>query len=133
VAYQKLGYSQTREVQGGNKLVKVREYRRLALPSETYYQFRRPQGKWDAANIDSVSEQFAGRIEAVLAIPEVTDVVYSQDTTAGGRLQDRMETYYQSADGVIEGSVESPLKDFGPNFTGAQVAAEIAAGGDERA
>jgi len=133
MAYQKLGFSQTTEVQGGTKLVKVREYRRLSMPSETYYQFRRPQGKWDAALIASVSEQFADRIEGVLAIPEVTDVIYSQDTTMGGRLQDRMTTYYQTLDGLIEGSVESSLAEFGPTFTGQQVADEIAAGGDERA
>ena len=131
MAYEKLGYSQTQEVQGGTKLVKVREYRRLALPSETYYQFRRPQGKWGAATIDSVSEQFAGRIEDVLGNPLVTDVVYSQDTTAGGKLIDMMTTYYQTADGLVDGSVESSLAEFGPNFTGAQVADEKAAGGDK--
>lgn len=129
-AFERLGYSQTQEVQGGNKLVKVREYRRFSLPSETYYQFRRPQGKWDKATIDSVSQQFADRIEGVIAISEVTDVVYSQDTTPGGRLKDMMTTYYQTADARIEGSVESSLAEFGPGFTGAQVAAEIAAGGD---
>ena len=130
MAYERLGYSQTQEVQGGNKLVKVREYRRLSLPSETYYQFRRPQDKWAAANIASVSEQFADRIEAVLGNPLATDVVYSQDTTAGGRLVDMMTTYYATADGRIEGSVESSLAQFGPAFTGAQIDAEIASGGD---
>jgi hypothetical protein len=41
-----------------------------------------------------------------------------------------MTTYYEAHGGNILGSVESNLAHFGPTFTGKQVAAEIAAGGD---
>ena len=124
------GYTQTQEVRGGNKLVKVREYHVVSLPSETYFQFRRDQPRWATANIRSVADQLSDRIEAVLGLPNVVDVVYSQDTTAGGSLQDRMTTYYQTPDGAISGSVEQPLAEFGPNVTAALVNAEIARGGD---
>lgn len=129
MAFRIIGSTMTEEVQGGTKLVKVKEYQVLALPSETYFQFRRPASV-AAATIKSVAGQFADRIEAVLGNPLVTDVVYSQDTTQGGRLQDRMTTYYRTADGAIQGDVESSLAQFGPNFTGGQIAAEVAAGGD---
>lgn len=130
MGFQIQGFTQTQEVRGGNKLVKVREYHVVALPSETYFQFRRDQSKWAAANIKSVARQLSDRIEAVLGLPNVVDVIYSQDTTAGGSLQDRMTTYYETGDGAISGSVEQPLASFGPNNTAALVNAEIAAGGD---
>lgn len=116
------GFSPTVEYQGGNRVVQVREYHVYALPSETYFQFRRPKAKWDPANIRSVAKQFSDRIEAVLALPNVTDVIYTQDVTLAGRLQDRMTTFYQSADGSVSGSVEQPLASFGPGNTGALVA-----------
>lgn len=121
------GFTQTREVRGGNKLVKVREYHVIALPSETYFQFRRTATQPCYGEPKPCAQQFADRIEDVLAIPTVTDVVYSQDTTAGGRLEDMMTTFYATADGAIEGSVEQELKNFGPNVTGADIASAIAA------
>ncbi len=123
------GYTQTQEVQGGNKLVPVREYHVIATPSETYFQFRRDKPRWQFAK--TVAQQLADRIEAVLALPNVTDVVYSQNVSDGGRLLDWMTTYYSAADGAINGSVESDLAHFGPGNTGAQIEAEIAAGGDQ--
>jgi hypothetical protein len=129
VAFEKLGFTQTREVRG-NKLVKVREWQVVSLPSETYFQFRRDvtQPCYGAPN--PCAAQFSDRIEAVMGLGNVTDVVYSQDTSAGGKLVDMMTTYYRTPDGKIEGSVESTLAQFGPNFTAAQIGAEIAAGGD---
>ena len=130
MAFQKQGFTQTREVRGGNKLVQVREWRGIALPSETYFQFRRDKTQLCYATPNPCFAQFADRIEGVLASPLVTDVVYSQDTTAGGRLVAMMTTYYASEDGSVEGSVEQPLAQFGPTATLALVNAEIAAGGD---
>lgn len=129
MAAQIQGFTATTEVQGGTKLVKVHEYHVLSLPSETYFQFRRP-ATTAAATIKSVAKQLSDRIEAVLKLGDVTDVVYSQDVTPGGQLQDRMTTYYETPDGAISGSVEQKLADFGPNVTGGLVAAEIARGGD---
>lgn len=129
MAYRILGSSQTSEVQGGTKIVRVKEYQVESLPSETYFQFRRPVTT-DQATVRSVAKQLSDRIEAVHKLPTVTDIVYSQDTTQGGRLQDRMITYYATPDGAISGDVESSLAQFGPNFTKAQIDAEIAAGGD---
>ena len=125
------GFTQTREVRGGNKLVKVREYHVVSMPSETFFQFRRDPSQpcYDAPK--PCAQQFADRIEGVMGLAEVVDVVYSQDTTAGGRLVDMMTTFYETADGAISGSVESSLAAFGPSFTGGQVSAEIAAGGDK--
>lgn len=128
MAFEILSYTQTSEVQG-TKVVPVREYHVLALPSETYFQFRRDKPRWGFAK--SVAGQLADRIEAVLASPVVTDVVYSQDTRPGGKLVDMMTTYYSTADGTISGSVESDLAHFGPGYTLGQVNDEIAAGGDQ--
>jgi hypothetical protein len=111
------------------KVVKVRQWHVYSLPSETYFQFRRPATA-TKATIASVAEQLADRIEAVLHIPEVDDVAYSQDVTPAGQLKDMMTTYYSALGGAIQGSVESDLAHFGPNYTGNQVAEEIAAGGD---
>jgi len=125
MAYQILSRSQTQEVRGGTKVVKVREFGVLALPSETYFQFRRDQSQACYATPGPCAAQFSDRIEAVMDDPRVTDVVYSQDTTAGGRLVDMMTTYYQSEDGAISGSVEQRLANFGPGTTLALVAAEL--------
>jgi hypothetical protein len=122
-------YTTTSEVRGGNKVVPVREYHVISLPSETYFQFRRDKSKW--GNAKAVAQQFADRIEAVLGNPFVTDVVYSQDTTDGGKLQDTMTTYYRTPDGTISGSVEQDLAHFGPNVTPGLISAEIASGGDQ--
>ena len=121
-------YRQTEQLQGG-VLVKVREYHVVSNPSETYFQFRRAQPQWP--NAKSVAGQLSTRIEAVAALPTVTDISYFQDVTSGGKLVDMMRTYYVTLDGTISGSVESDLAHFGPNYTGGQIAAEIAAGGDQ--
>lgn len=123
------GYTQTSEVRGGNKVVPVREYHVISNPSETYFQFRRDKAHYSGAK--SSAAQFSQRIEAVLADPRVTDVVYSQNTTPGGKLVDWMTTYYSTPDGEISGFVESDLAHFGPKTTLPQIAEEIAAGGDQ--
>lgn len=130
MGYRIEGRTQTVEVRGGTRVVKVREFHCYATPSETYFQFRRSEGQPCYASPGPCASQFAARIEAVLALANVVDVVYSQNTTAGGLLQDWMTTYYQTADGAISGSVESTLAQFGPTFTRNQVSAEIASGGD---
>lgn len=128
------GSTETVEVQG-SKVVKVREYHCVAVAdvpggvtTEVYFQFRRPKAVAQST-IKSVAQQFANRIEGVLNLANVTDVVYFQDTSQGGRLQDRMTTYYASANGEIEGDVESDLAHFGPNYTGKQIADELAIAG----
>lgn len=128
-SFQIQSFTNTSEVRGGNKVVPVREYHVLSLPSETYFQFRRDKAHYQYAK--TVAQQLADRIEAVLNNSLVTDVVYSQDTTAGGKLQDTMTTYYSNADGSITGSVEQDLAHFGPNVTIGLIKAEIAAGGDQ--
>jgi hypothetical protein len=131
MAFQITGVSNSTEYKGGNKVVKVREYHVLSLQSETYFEFRREIGTPGYTNPKPAPQQLSDRIEAVLGLPDVTDVLYSQDVTQAGRLQDRMETFYRTQDGSISGSVESSLAQFGPNFTGNQISAEIAAGGDQ--
>ena len=134
MGYRIEGYDVVTEYQGGNRVVQKREFHVYSLPSETYFQFRRgrqgtgPKAPWIAPGASAA--QLSDRVEAVLDIATVVDVLYSQDVTAAGKLQDMMTTFYRTEDGRISGSVESSLAEFGPNFTGAQVAAEIAAGGD---
>lgn len=130
MGYRIEGRTQTVEVRGGTTVVKVREFHCYSTPSETYFQFRRDQTQPCYAAPGPCAKNFSDRIEAVLGNPNVTDVVYSQNVTAGGRLQDWMTTYYETPNGAVSGSVESSLAQFGPGFTGNQVAEEIAAGGD---
>ena len=125
MAYEITGRVQTREVRG-TRLVKVREFTVISLPSETMFEFRRDASQPCYTSPGSCASQFSNRIEAVFAHPLVTDVVYSQDTTAGGRLVGIMTTYYATADGRIEGSVEQRLENFGPGTTIPLVEAEIA-------
>jgi hypothetical protein len=131
-SYEIVSRVQTREVRG-TKLVKVREFGVVSLPSETYFQFRRDASQPCYSSPGSCAQQFADRIEAVLADPRVTDVVYSQDTLPGGRLIDLMTTYFASPDGAVEGSVEQRLAEFGPNRTLALVAAELGEGSSQLA
>lgn len=130
MGYRIEGRSDSVAVLGGTRVVKVREFHVYSLPSETYFQFRRNENQPGYSDPKPAAKQLSDRIEAVLKIPEVTDVVYSQNVTPGGLLVDWMTTYYRTLDGAIEGSVESDLAHFGPNYTGNQVAQEIAAGGD---
>jgi hypothetical protein len=120
MGYRIIGAVNTRELRG-SKMVRVREYQAEALPSETYFQFRREAGTPCFANPRPCAENISARIEGVLANPLVTDVVYSQDTTPGGRLLDLMTTYYSAADGTVEGAVELRLA----YFTLARVAAAV--------
>jgi len=131
VAFKIVGLANTTEYQGGTSVVKVREWHVVSLPSETYFQFRRAEGTPGFKDPKPAAKQLSDRIEAVIDLPNVTGVLYSQDVTQLGRLQDRMTTAYRTEDGTVSGTVESDLAHFGPNFTGAQVAAEIAAGGDQ--
>lgn len=130
MAGQIIGRTQTREVRG-TKLVRVREFQCISNPSETYFQFRRDQGQPCYGAPKPCADNISSRIEGVLANENVVDVVYSQDTTAGGRLIDVMTTYYETPDGAISGSVEQPLAEFSVNRTIPLVDAEIAAGGDQ--
>jgi hypothetical protein len=129
MAFQIIGVVNTKEVRG-TKLVAVKEYQVLSLPSETYFEFRRDPSQAGFKDPKPAAKQLADRIEAVLALANVVDVVWSQNTTAGGALVDWMTTYYSTPDGTVSGSVESSLAQFGPTFTRSQVAKEIAAGGD---
>lgn len=129
MGFEIVGAVNTNEVRG-TKLVKVREFQVMSLPSETYFEFRRTPDQSGYSTPKPAAEQLSDRIEAVLALPNVTDVVWSQEPKPGGSLLDWMTTYYRTPDGTIAGSVESDLAHFGPTFTGKQVAAEIAAGGD---
>jgi hypothetical protein len=128
--FQIMGFTQTEEVRGSNKVVKVREFHCRSLPSNTYFEFRRTPDQSCYTQPKICAQQFADRIEAVLGLPDVTDVDYFQDTTDAGRLRDMMRTFYMTANGAISGFVESDLAHFGPNFTGNQVEDEIARGGD---
>lgn len=124
-----VGAVNTNEVRG-TKLVKVREFQVMSLPSETYFEFRRTPDQPGFADPKPAAKQLSDRIEAVLGLDNVTDVVWSQEPRPGGALLDWMTTFYRTPDGTVSGSVESDLAHFGPSFTGKQVAAEIAAGGD---
>ena len=127
MAYAIVGVVKTNELRGTN-LVPVKEYQVLSLPSQTYFEFRRDASQGGYTNPGPAATQLSDRIEAVLALPSVTDVVWSQHPTPAGTLKDWMTTYYSAQGGAIQGSVESDLAHFGPNYTGAQISGEVSEG-----
>jgi hypothetical protein len=124
------GFTETSELQGGNVIVRVREFHVVTKPSGIYFQFRRPKAKWAPANIASVAKQLADRIEGVNASPHVTGMLYSQDVDAAGHLVDMFTVFYEADDGAISGSVEQRMAQLYPATAQALIVAEIAAGGD---
>lgn len=126
MGYAIVGIVKTNELRG-TQLVPVKEYQVLSLPSETYFEFRRDASQSGYTTPGPAATQLSNRIEAVLGLPDVTDVVWSQNPSASGKLLDWMTTYYSAAGGAISGSVESDLAHFGPNYTNQQIKTEIEA------
>lgn len=121
------GVRRTTELQGGATSIAVNEYSVLTIPSNIYFQFRRSLALSTTANIASVADQLATRIEEVMASPNVTAIGYSQDTSPNGELIDNMTVYFASADGTAQGSIVTTLAAIGPNATPPLVAAALAA------
>lgn len=121
-----MGFSASEEVRG-TRVVKVREFHCRSLPSGTYFEFRRTPGQRCFTEPMFCAQQFADRIEGVLTHRNITDVDYFQDTTAAGRLEDWMRTFWLADEGELEGFVEQRLADFGPTNTTKAVNADIEA------
>lgn len=117
----------TTELQGGSHSVAVNEYSVNTIPSNVFFQFRRTLDKTSQANIASVADQLATRIEEVMASPNVTAISYSQDVNQAGELLDNMYVYYMNADQTVSGHIVTSLAAIGPNATPPLVAAAIAA------
>ena len=122
------GFTETYQLVGGNKVIRVREFHVVTHPSDIYFQFRRPKAKWAAENIANVASQLAARIEAVYKSPNVVGLLYSQDIDAAGQLIDMFTVFWQSDDGSISGSLEQPMASLGPGNTPPLVAADLASG-----
>lgn len=125
--YTILDVRRTTELQGGSRSVAVNEYSVQTIPSNVFFQFRRTLDKISPANIASVADQLATRIEEVMASPNVTAISYSQDVNQAGELLDNMYVYYASADLTAQGHIVTSLAAIGPNATPPLVAAALAA------
>lgn len=117
----------TTELQGGSNSVAVNEYSVITSPSNVFFMFRRTLDKTSAANIASVADQLATRIEEVFVGPNVTAISYSQDVNQAGELLDNMYVYFQSDDQTASGHIVTSLAAIGPNATPPLVAAALAA------
>lgn len=117
----------TTELQGGSHSVACNEYSVITSPSNVFFQFRRTLDKISAANIASVADQLATRIEEVMVSPNVTAISYAQDVNQAGELLDNMYVYFMSADGTASGHIVTSLALIGPNVTPPLVAAALAA------
>lgn len=120
----------TTELLGGQTSVPVQEFGYVTLPSNIYFQFRRPTAKVTKALVASVADQLATRIEAVFASPNVQGLLYSQTTNASGQLVDVFTIYWASDDGTITGHFDQPMASLGPGNTPPLVAAALAAAED---
>lgn len=117
----------TTELVGGSKSTAVNEYSVITSPSNVFFQFRRTLAKSSPANIASVADQLATRIEEVMASPNVTAISYWQSVNQAGELLDNMSVYYASDDQTVQGHIVTSLAAIGPNKTPPLVAAALAA------
>lgn len=120
-----IGVENLTELQGANKLVKVKQYTVETTPSSIIFQFRRPVGT-PQSGVASSAEQLADRFEAVLAGPRVTDLDYFQDTTPAGQLRDMVRVFWRTLDGRAEGWFDEWMPNLGPNHTFARVDEAVA-------
>jgi hypothetical protein len=129
------GSSNTTEQEGGGVVIPVQEFAVLTIPSNIYFQFRRPISQLQKLNaadrldlIDSVASQLAGRIEDVADEDNVLTLSYSQPANAAGQLLDVMTIYVASDSGNSQGTVQVPLANIGPgDYTTSRVHAEVTA------
>lgn len=117
---------QTSQLQGSQTTVPVKEFSVVTKPSAIFFQFRRTLDLATPANIASVADQLAVRLEEVLAGPNVEDLSYSQDTSRAGQLVDTITVFWRSDDGALTGHFDQPMAAVGPNKTPPLVAADIA-------
>lgn len=122
-------------LQGGSNVVATVEFAVQTKPNSLYFQFRRPKAqlaKLDSAarlaEIDTIADQLAVRIEAVFAEKNVIDIQYSQDTTPAGQISDMEIVYVQSDSGSSVGEVTIPQPNIGPgSYTTSRINAEVEA------
>lgn len=124
--YEIIDTRRTTELLGGSKSVAVNEYSVITSPSNVFFMFRRTLPKSTPANIASVADQLATRIEAVMASPNVTGISYSQGVSQSGELLDNMYVYYANADQTVQGHIVTSLAAIGPGNTPPLVAAALA-------
>lgn len=115
-----LGYTQTTAVLGGNRTMKVNQWRAYSQPSSTYFEFT-ARTTTTREQAQGIADGVADVIESVLAAVDVTDVIWSQDVTPGGQLVGIFTVYWYVADQDAAGFVEVPY----PRFTLDNVALAI--------
>ena len=114
------GFATVSEVQGGTKVVKVREWHAHSNPSNVYFQFREGMNI-TKADAQYTADAYSDVIEAILGNGAVTDMAYSQDVTPSGQLQDVFTTYWTSPDGSETGWVTTPYSRFSEGVVLGQV------------
>lgn len=105
------GFTTTTAVFGGNRVVKVREWHCYSEPSDTYFEVRARLETARSA-VQGIANGFSDTIEALLDSPDVTDIAWSQDVTAGGQLQSVFTVYWYLPEKASTGFVEVPAGQF---------------------
>lgn len=114
------GFATTTAVLGGNKIMKVRDWSCYSDPSNTYFQVR-ARIETTRPEVQVIADGFSGTIEALLAAPDYTDVVWSQDVTPGGQLVAIYTVYWYIPEKDESGFVEIPASKFDVNYVAEQV------------
>lgn len=96
---------QGEQLLGGTELQRVVEVGCLTRPSDVFFQFRLPATGYTRAAGAAYAEGFAIAIEDFLLTPPIVGVGYFQDLSPAGQLLDKLDLYWQSADGTADGVV----------------------------
>ena len=107
------GWSQVDEIQGSNKIVKVKEFHAVSYPSETYFAFREPV-QVTVSDAQLRADDVSHTIEAIADNGWVTGIAYAQDVSPTGKLVDVWTVYYSATDGSKDGWVTVNYADFTP-------------------
>ena len=107
--------------------MKVRQWQAYSEPSETYFEIRARQTT-SQGQVQAIADDFSETIEALLAAPDYTDVVWSQDVTPGGQLVSIYTVYYYVPEANKSGFVEVPAGQFNINNVAQLVLTDLGPG-----
>lgn len=105
------GFTDTTAVLSNTKVQKVRVWSFTSQPSDVYFEVRARVTTAKSA-VQSIANGISDTIEALMAAPDYTDVVWAQDVTPGGQLKSIFTVYYTIPELEASGFVEVPIGQF---------------------
>ena len=97
------------EYLGGTQTRPVTAVGFLTVPGEIYFESRIPDSAYSQAEVDATGKVNAEPLINVLALPNVTDVEWTQVVRPSGYLADEIIIYFQTPSGNSNGSITVPF------------------------